>query len=42
MERLLTDDEPPVVTNAAFSLHRITGKRIKQFLEGYRDDGPGS
>ena len=38
MERLLTDDDPRVVTNAAISLHQITGKKVKQFPEGYRDD----
>ncbi len=38
MERLLTDDDQRVVTNAAISLHRITGKKVKQFPEGYRDD----
>lgn len=38
MERLLKDDDPRVVANAAISLHRITGKKVKQFPEGYRDD----
>ena len=38
MERLLTDDDQRVVVNAAISLHRITGKKVKQFPEGYRDD----
>ncbi|HVS39243.1 MAG TPA: HEAT repeat domain-containing protein [Gemmataceae bacterium] len=38
MERLLTDDDARVVANAAISLHRITGKKVKQFPEGYRDD----
>jgi len=38
MERLLTDDDQRVVVNAAIALHRITGKKVKQFPEGYRDD----
>ena len=38
MERLLTDEDQRVVANAAVSLHRITGKKVKQFPEGYRDD----
>jgi HEAT repeat protein len=38
MDRLLTDDDQRVVVNAAISLHRITGKKVKQFPEGYRDD----
>ncbi len=38
MERLLTDDDQRVVVNAAISLHRITGKKVKQLPEGYRDD----
>lgn len=38
MERLLTGDDERVVANAAISLHRITGKKVKQFPEGYKDD----
>ncbi len=38
MERLLKDDDQRVVVNAAISLHRITGKKVKQYPEGYRDD----
>jgi hypothetical protein len=38
MERLLTDDDQRVVANAAISLHRITGKKVKQLPEGYKDD----
>jgi HEAT repeat protein len=38
MERLLADDDQRVVVNAAIALHRITGKRVKQLPEGYRDD----
>lgn len=38
MERLLADADQRVVANAAIALHRITGKRVKQLPEGYRDD----
>jgi HEAT repeat protein len=38
MERLLTDPEPAVPGNAAVALYRITGKKVKQFPEGYRTD----
>jgi HEAT repeat protein len=38
MERLLTDPEPAVPANAAIALYRITGRKVKQFPEGYRTD----
>jgi HEAT repeat protein len=38
MEKLLTDAEPSVQTNAAVALYRITGKKVKQFPEGYKAD----
>jgi HEAT repeat protein len=38
MEKLLTDTSPKVQTNAAIALYRITGKKVKQFPEGYRAD----
>jgi HEAT repeat protein len=38
MEKLLTDAEPRVQTNAAIALYRITGKKVKQFPEGYKAD----
>jgi HEAT repeat protein len=38
MERLLTDSEPAVPSNAAIALYRITGRKVKQFPEGYRTD----
>jgi HEAT repeat protein len=38
MEKLLTDAEPSVQTNAAIALYRITGKKVKQFPEGYKAD----
>jgi HEAT repeat protein len=38
MEKLLTDPSPAVQTNAAIALYRITGKKTKQFPEGYRAD----
>jgi HEAT repeat protein len=36
MEKLLAD--PSVATNAAVSLYRITGKKVKEFPEGYNAD----
>jgi HEAT repeat protein len=38
MEKLLTDAEPSVRTNAAVALYRITGKKVKQLPEGYEPD----
>jgi HEAT repeat protein len=38
MEKLLTDPSPAVQTNAAIALYRITGKKAKQFPEGYMAD----
>jgi HEAT repeat protein len=38
MEKLLTDPRPNVQANAAIALYRITGKKVKQFPEGYRAD----
>jgi HEAT repeat protein len=38
MEKLLTDPSPAVQANAAVALYRITGKKVKQFPEGYRAD----
>jgi HEAT repeat protein len=38
MEKLLTDPSPKVQTNAAIALYPITGKKVKQFPEGYRAD----
>ncbi len=38
MEKLLADPRPSVQTNAAIALYRITGKKVKQFPEGYRAD----
>jgi HEAT repeat protein len=38
MEKLLTDPSPAVQANAAIALYRITGKKVKQFPEGYRAD----
>ena len=38
MERLLADKDQRVVVNAAIALHRITGKKVKRFPEGYKDD----
>jgi HEAT repeat protein len=38
MEKLLTDPTRIVQTNAAIALYRITGKKVKQFPEGYRAD----
>jgi HEAT repeat protein len=38
LEKLLTDPEPSVRTNAAIALYRITGKKVKQLPEGFKDD----
>jgi HEAT repeat protein len=38
MEKLPTDPSPKVQTNAAIALYRITGKKVKEFPEGYRAD----
>jgi HEAT repeat protein len=38
MEKLLLDPSPRVQTNAAITLYRLTGKKVKQFPKGYRDD----
>lgn len=38
MEKLLTDAQPAVPANAAIALFRITGKKVKEFPEGYRTD----
>jgi HEAT repeat protein len=38
MEKLLTDPTAVVQTNAAIALYRITGKKVKQFPEGYNAD----
>ena len=38
MEKLLTDPAPSVRANAAVALYRITGKKVKEFPEGYRED----
>jgi HEAT repeat protein len=38
MEKLLTDPEPGIQANAAVALYRITGKKVKQFPEGYNAD----
>ena len=38
MEKLLTDSQPSVQSNAAVALYRITGKKVKQFSEGYNAD----
>src|SRR5208283_1615433 len=38
MENLLTDPASSVQANAAVALYRITGKKVKQFPEGYRAD----
>lgn len=38
LEKLLTDPNPYVPANAAIALYRITGKKVKQFPEGYRAD----
>jgi len=38
MEKLLDDPEPAVPGNAAVALYQITGKKVKQFPEGYNAD----
>jgi HEAT repeat protein len=38
LEKLLTDPDPRVPGNAAVALYRITGKKVKQFPEGYNAD----
>lgn len=38
MEKMLTDPKPIVQANAAIALYRITGKKVKQFPEGYNAD----
>ena len=38
MEKLLADKDQRVVVNAAIALHQITGKKVKRFPEGYKDD----
>jgi HEAT repeat protein len=38
METLLTDPNASVPGSAAVALYRITGKKVKQFPEGYRAD----
>jgi HEAT repeat protein len=38
MGKLLADPSPAVQTNAAIALYRITGKKVKQFPEGYKGD----
>jgi len=38
MEKLLSDPEPIVQANAAIAFYRITGKKVKQFPEGYKAD----
>jgi hypothetical protein len=38
MEKLLTDPDHRVQTQAAIALYRITGKKVKQFPEGYKAD----
>ncbi len=38
MEKLLDDDAPIIQANAAITLYRITGKKVKQFPEGYKAD----
>ncbi len=38
IEKLLLDDQPAVQTGAAIALYRITGKKVKQFPEGYNAD----
>jgi HEAT repeat protein len=38
MEKLLNDPSPKVQTTAAVALYRITGKKVKEFPEGYRAD----
>ena len=38
MEKLLSDPQPSVQSNAAIALYRITGKKVKQFPVGYKAD----
>ncbi|MCW3053946.1 MAG: lyase domain protein repeat-containing protein [Chthonomonadales bacterium] len=38
LERLLSDPNAGVQSNAAIALYRITGRKVKQFPEGYRTD----
>jgi HEAT repeat protein len=38
LERLLSDPNTAVQANAAIALYRITGRKVKQFPEGYRVD----
>jgi HEAT repeat protein len=38
MEKLLADPDQRVQTQAAIALYRITGKKVKQFPEGYKAD----
>jgi HEAT repeat protein len=38
MEKLLADTHPRVRTNAAVTLYRITGKKVKEFPRGYRTE----
>ena len=38
MEKLLDDPEPAVPGNAAIALYQITGRKVKQFPEGYNAD----
>jgi len=38
LERLLSDPNAGIQSNAAIALYRITGRKVKQFPEGYRVD----
>jgi hypothetical protein len=38
LEKLLNDPAPAVRANAAVAFYRITGRKMKQFPEGYRAD----
>jgi len=38
LERLLSDPDAGVQSNAAIALYRITGRKVKQFPEGYHVD----
>jgi HEAT repeat protein len=38
MEKLLLDPSPSVQANAAITLYRLTGKKVKQFPKAYRTD----
>jgi len=40
LEKFLTDPNPGIQTNAAIALYRITGKKAKQFPEGYSTEKP--